>query len=222
MRLSYLLHYFICSSGFNTAIGYPPCGMKDYILVAFILTGFNTAIGYHPMRPVRGEGVHQFTLRLQYRNRVSPHAALSYKEIAGTVGMLQYRNRVSPHAAFWVCIYPDGTSALQYRNRVSPHAATMASNTANLAFMLQYRKRISPNAARKPIVCINTKVSSSNTAKGSLPMRLMNSALSKLPSQQLQYRNRVSPHAAPERWYRLKEDRLLQYRNRVSPHAACY
>ena len=37
--------------------------------------------------------------------------------------MLQYRNRVSPHAAGCFVRYDNATIELQYRNRVSPHAA---------------------------------------------------------------------------------------------------
>ncbi len=37
--------------------------------------------------------------KLQYRNRVSPHAAKIITPTVSTVLKLQYRNRVSPHAA---------------------------------------------------------------------------------------------------------------------------
>ncbi|WP_406041051.1 hypothetical protein [Succinimonas sp.] len=46
-------------------------------------SGFNTAIGYHPMRLHDGLFHADEIVALQYRNRVSPHAALVRLLIAG-------------------------------------------------------------------------------------------------------------------------------------------
>ena len=61
--------------------------------------GFNTAIGYPPMRRVRRVTAERPDREFQYRNRVSPHAAIFMDGACLSEGMFQYRNRVSPHAA---------------------------------------------------------------------------------------------------------------------------
>ena len=70
--------YYGC---FNTAIGYhpmrPPTATPKAKPTA---TRFNTAIGYHPMRPNCPKTRWLAVSVLQYRNRVSPHAATGLPE----------------------------------------------------------------------------------------------------------------------------------------------
>ena len=85
---------------------------------------FNTAIGYHPMRLGILSSLLNGVSQLQYRNRVSPHAASQLEDYLSDGGEFQYRNRVSPHAAQQVQDRWNRRNAkFQYRNRVSPHAA---------------------------------------------------------------------------------------------------
>ena len=84
---------------------------------------------------------------------------------------------------------------LQYRNRVSPHAAGEYWGDYLCVCKLQYRNRVSP-MRQDYLVAYMKLLSGFNTAIGYHPMRLENMRTDPKPADALQYRNRVSSHAA--------------------------
>ena len=108
---------------------------------------FNTAIGYHPMRHPMWVHLNRILKELQYRNRVSPHAASGAWTNGNEINMFQYRSRVTPFAASEHDRAMKDQELFQYRSRVTPFAASAAGAVKGTTFLLQYRNRASPHAA---------------------------------------------------------------------------
>ena len=159
---------------------------------------FNTAIGYHPMRlsvtsvwivPLEEASIPQKDLSLCGYGMALLEITISLASI--------------PQKDLSLCGAPPVNrnkrlSELQYRKRISPYAATGLVAYAEGLLWLQYRKRISPYAALFSFV---TPLSflGFNTAIGYHPMRHLRLIPESMLDSGLQYRNRVSPHAASNR-----------------------
>ena len=150
--------------------GYPLCGLCTLWYTSCGWDGFNTAIGYPPMRHVQQHRVDRAAM-LQYRNRVSPHAAGRTRYKPATVA--SFNTAIGYHPCGWYDLVvpllltrrfntaaglpplrrwfyvPEKNSAyeFQYRSRVTTFAALKFKVYFNIAGEFQYRSKVNPFSA---------------------------------------------------------------------------